>query len=122
MDSFKIAKRITIIEKLKAEKQTAKNMIDDALINNDSYRKLEMQAEALRDDLKSKKSEILALESNEKVISKMREIAQDLKEEQEVLVEELVEYYRQTKSLEIESADGKKMKLKFSARLIPLGE
>lgn len=121
MDSYKIAKRITIIEKLKAEKQTTKDMIEDTLINNDEYRKLEMQAEALRDDLKAKKSEILALESNEKVVSKMKEIAQDIKEEQEVLVEELVEYYRQTKSLEIESEDGKKMKLKFSARLIPLG-
>ena len=120
MDSTAISKRITIIEKLKQEKQTTKDMIDDALVNNDEYRKLEMEAEALRDDLKAKKSEILALESNEKVVSKMKEIAGDLKEEQEILVEELIEYYRQTQKTEILSNDGKKMKLKFSARLIPL--
>ncbi|EKD22761.1 MAG: hypothetical protein ACD_83C00279G0001 [uncultured bacterium] len=120
MDSTAISKRITIIEKLKQEKQTTKDMIDDALVNNDEYRKLEMEADALRDDLKSKRSEILALESNEKVVSKMKEIAGDLKEEQEILVEELIEYYRQTQKTEILSNDGKKMKLKFSARLIPL--
>ena len=120
MDSTAISKRITIIEKLKQEKQTTKDMIDDALVNNDEYRKLEMEADALRDDLKSKRSESLALESNEKVVSKMKEIAGDLKEEQEILVEELIEYYRQTQKTEILSNDGKKMKLKFSARLIPL--
>lgn len=120
MDSTAISKRITIVEKLKQEKQTTKDMIDDALVNNDEYRKLEMEAEALRDDLKAKKSEILALESNEKVVLKMKEIAGDLKEEQEILVEELIEYYRQTQKTEILSNDGKKMKLKFSARLIPL--
>lgn len=120
MDSTAISKRITIVEKLKQEKQTTKDMIDDALVNNDEYRKLEMEAEALRDDLKAKRSEILALESNEKVVSKMKEISGDLKEEQEILVEELIEYYRQTQKTEILSNDGRKMKLKFSARLIPL--
>lgn len=120
MDSTAMSKRITIIEKLKQEKQTTKDMIDDALVNNDEFRKLEMEAEALRDDLKAKRSEILALESNEKVVLKMKEISGDLKEEQEILVEELIEYYRQTQKTEILSNDGKKMKLKFSARLIPI--
>lgn len=120
METTSISKRITIIEKLKQEKQTTKDMIDDALVNNDEYRKLEMEAQALRDDLKAKKSEILSLESNEKVVSKIKEISGDLKEEQEILVEELIEYYRQTQKTEILSNDGRKMKLKFSARLIPL--
>jgi hypothetical protein len=79
-----------------------------------------MQIDTLKEDLLAKKSEILARESNEPMVAKYKEIGQDLKEEREVLAEELVEYYRQTKSTEIESADGRKMKLKFSARLIPL--
>lgn len=120
METASISKRISLVEKLRHEQQTSKDMLDDALINDDEYRKLQMQVDTLKEDLAAKKSEILARESNEAVVVKHKEIGRDLKEEREVLAEELVEYYRQTQATEIESADGKKMKLKFSARLIPL--
>ena len=118
--SSSLSKRITIVEKLKHEKQTAKEMLDDALINNDEYRKIEMQIEQLKEDLKAKKAELLAVEKNEKIVSKMKEIGQDLKEEREILTEELIEHYRTTQKKEVLSEDGKKLMMKLSARLIPL--
>lgn len=120
MNTSTISNRIQIIEDLKTQRQSAKEMIDDALINEDEYRKLKLQLESLQGDLKAKKQEVLNRGENEKLAVKVKEISQDLKEEQEILVDELVEYYRQTKATEIESSDGTRMKLKFSARLIPL--
>lgn len=120
METGAISKRISLIEKLKHEQQTSKDMLDDALINDDEFRKLQMQVDTLKEDLAAKKSEILARESNEPNVVKHKEIGRDLKEEREILAEELVEYYRQTGGSEIESAEGKRMKLKFSARVIPL--
>lgn len=120
METVGIAKRIAIIDKLKEERQAAKDIIDDALINDDEYRRLEMQVNAQKSDLAAKKAEILTRAENEKIIQKYKEVGQDLKEEREVLAEELIELYRQTQTTEILSADGKKLKLKFSARLIPL--
>lgn len=122
METNSISKRISLIEELKNERQTAKDMIDDALVNNDQYRKIKLELEAIQSDLKAKKVEILAAPENEKVVAKYKEIGQDLKEEREILAEELVEYYRQTQATEIESVDGTKMKLKFSAKLIPLNQ
>lgn len=122
MNTSTISKRIQVIEDLKTQRQSAKEMIDDILINEDEYRKLKLQLESLQGDLKAKKLEVLNRSENEKLVVKVKEINQDLKEEQEILVDELVEYYRQTQKSEIESSDGTKMKLKFSARLIPLNQ
>lgn len=120
MDITSISKRIEIVENLKKEKQTAKEMLDDSLINDDEYRKLKLQLESMQGDLKAKKAEIIARSENEKVIFKYKEINQELKEERETLALELIEFYRQTQGTEIESLDGTRLKLKFSAKLIPL--
>ena len=120
MNTSSIAKRIQIIEDLKTEKQSVKDMLDDSLINDDEYRKLKPQLESIQGDLKAKKTEIIARSENEKLISKFKEINQELKEERETLTAELIEFYRQTQGTEIESLDGTRLKLKFSAKLIPL--
>ena len=120
MNTSSIAKRIQIIEDLKTEKQSVKDMLDDSLINDDEYRKLKLQLESIQGDLKAKKTEIIARSENEKLISKFKEINQELKEERETLTAELIEFYRQTQGTEIESLDGTRLKLKFSAKLIPL--
>lgn len=122
METGSIVKRIELIEKLKAERQTSKDMLDDSLINNDQYRKIKIEIESLQNDLKAKKAEIFALAENESTVSKLKDISQDLRQEREILATELVEYYRQTQATEILALDGTKLKLKFSAKLIPLNK
>ena len=46
----------------------------------------------------------------------LKEKRQELKENKEVLTQELLDYYRESGSLEIEDAEGNVKKIKFSAR------
>ncbi len=110
-------KRIAIIEKLKTEAKELKNMIDDTLENSDEYRELKEQKKHMTREYNLVKDQILNEPKTAKLKEKMKETAKELREEREILSQELAVHFSKVGKSEIEMPDGKVYKFKFSATL-----
>ena len=117
-----IVRRIKIIEDLAEELNKIKALYEESLDNDDTFQEIEEHAKALRDESKEKKQQVLDKPEIKEFMQQIKEIRQDMKENSEVLSQELADYYKESGLLEITDADGKVRKIKFSAKLVDFGE
>ena len=101
-----VRRRISILEKAKVELKKLKEMHDDMLINDPGFNKAD---EALKELAKKKKdiqSQLDKQPAAVEVNTKLKDIKEQIKSNEEALSQELMEYYKTSGVTEIEDADG----------------
>ena len=117
METDSIKKRIDIIETLTNELKTMNDMLKDLLQNDPSYAKAEEEKSKVREYAKVAKNKVEEKSDVKKMLIDMKEKKDEIKEAQETLSLELIEYYRQNSVLTIEDAQGRVREMKISVRL-----
>ena len=122
MDTNSIVKRLKILQELSEELNVLKDSYDDALNNDAQYQRAQEEIEEFKTQVKEKTEEVKTKVLEKSTFKNLREDIKEKKEEiknhQEILSHELVEYYKETGLLEIEDPEGNVKKMKFSVKLV----
>lgn len=114
-----VRRRLSIIESSKIELKKLKEMHDDAFLGNELY----VKADKLVKEATQKRKEIQAQLSKQsavaEVFDKMKNLKEQIRDEESTLADELMEYYKTAGVLEIEDADGNVQEFIFTVRLKP---
>lgn len=119
MDLAEIRKRISSLETYKNENKIARQALADELENNGSYiEACDIVKEAM---IKRKqiKDEIMTQAETQKIIAGIKENKEEVETLEEILSNELVEYFHEKKVSEIEDADGEKRQFKIMVKILP---
>ena len=117
METEMILKRLKIIQDLHEELNKMKEHYDDALESNAPYQELKVELSKIREESKVKQEKILNNSSYKGLSEQIKEKRQELKENNEILAQELIEYYKENGTLEIQDHEGNVKKMKFSVRI-----
>ena len=112
MNTDMINKRMKIIEDIQAELNKLKTHYEEALENDAGFQKVQEEVE------KVKEEKILTNNAYKAINDQLKEKRLELKEQKEALSQELVDYYREHGTPEIEDNDGNVKRMKFSVRLV----
>ena len=118
MSTTNINKRIKILEDLQEELNKLKALYEESLENDTQFQETQEAETKVRNELKEKKVKILANSTYENFREQMKELKQDIKENKEVLSQELVEYYKESGNQEIVDEEGREKIIKFTAKLV----
>ncbi len=113
-----IAKRLKIISDLNEELNKIKALHDESLENSKEFQEVQEQEEKIKQETKEKKEKLMASPTLKAMQDQIKELRNDLKENKEVLAQELADYYKDSGSMEITDEDGNVKRIKFAARLL----
>lgn len=117
-----LGKRIGMLEKLKKELNEVQGMLSDALENDSRYQEVKEKQQAAARDANLVKSQVMNEPANAKLVTKQKEIRQEMGEEKRIMAQELAVYFSKEGRSEIELEDGSKFSFKLSASLFRRGE
>lgn len=113
-----IKTHISGIDKRKSELKKKREMVESALLNDETYRLHNDQAkEAAKIKSKTKK-QILDQQENKQLVADTLELASEVKEMDGALSDYLREYQRMSGSTEIETDDGDVREIVYVAKLV----
>lgn len=113
-----IKSHIASIDKLREENRKHKQMLDDALLNDQVYQEhLKIAKEATKQK-SATKQQIMKQPANIVLANKIKSMSTELKEKQMALSDYLLEYQRMTGVNEIEGDDGEVREIVNSAKVI----
>ncbi len=113
-----IKERIARVDKLKEEIRPHKEMLDLTLENDQNYSEKFQDSKKASKELMIVKKDIMNRPQVKQIVSKIKELRDELKETQEALSDYLREYQRMTGSNQFEGTDGELRTIVFSAKLI----
>lgn len=113
-----IKNHITDIDKRKAELKSQREMMDSALMNDETYRLHTEEAKKAAKIKAQTKFQILQLPTNKQLSEKVKELAAEIKELDGALSDYLREYQRMSGSTEIETNDGEVREIVYVAKLV----
>lgn len=119
MELNKIHERLGLIENYKEKNKIARESLKSELENNEEYMAIRDEMQTLAERLKRLKSEIWAQAETQKLSTDIKENKEELDTLEEILSTELMEYYKESETMEIEDADGEKRQFKLVAKLLP---
>src|SRR3989344_247859 len=114
-----VRRRMTIIEKSKEEFKKLKEMHDSALMNNTVYVEADKAVKDTTNKRKLVANQLTKQPGMAETIGKMKDIKEQIKENEESLADELMEYYRTAGVTEIEDENGHVQEFVISIRLKP---
>jgi len=118
MSTERIQNRIKILEDIKKEAKKLKAVYKETLEEKPSYQEIQEEKKKMREQQQDLKLKVMKDPQLSDYDLQLKELAQDLKENQEILSQELVDYYKDTGSLELTDEEGNRKKIVFSAKLI----
>ena len=119
MELIKIHERLSHIEDFKEKNKVAKEALKSELENNDEYMAAQEEMKTLSERLKRLKGEIWAQAETQKLAADIKDNKEELDTLEEILSTELMEYYKENETTEIEDVDGEKRQFKLVAKLLP---
>jgi len=118
METGVIQKRLKILDDLVHEIAKLKASLEDALMDDPNYGKMMEEEEETKKVKKEKKDRIMSTATIKGYQEELKEKMQEIKEIREILSQELVDYYKDSGTLEIVDADGNVKRMKFSVKLV----
>lgn len=118
METGVIQKRLKILDDLMREVGKLKGSLEDALMDDSNYGKMMEEEEETKKVKKEKKDQIMSTATIKGYQEELKEKMQEIKEIREILSQELVDYYKDSGTLEIVDADGNVKRMKFSVKLV----
>lgn len=119
MDISIIKERIGQVETFRNENKISRQALQNELDNDTDYLAVCEEMKAIQDKRKRIREAIWSKPETQKLLSDIKENREELTILQEILSTELMEYYAENKTDEIEDADGEQRKFKFSAKFAP---
>ena len=117
MDLGVIKERIGIIERLEQENRVSRELLKDVLENSETYKDVAAKAKESATEKKRIKDTIMSEPENKSAVESIRENMEEISTLKEILSAELMEFYQEKKTDEIEAADGTPRKFKISIKL-----
>jgi len=121
MSQEMIVKRLGIMEQLQQELNKLRTHYEETLENDPQYQKIQEEREKVKSEVsqsKEKQEKVMETPSYKAISDQIKEKRTELKEHKEVLAQELIEYYRENGTMEIEDAEGNVKRMKFSVKLV----
>lgn len=119
MNIPQIQKRIQKIEEYKIQIQKAKEVIDEQLQSHPGYEQANKKSKEAQAEKKRIKEEVLSRPENDKLVWEIKENKEEIATLEQILSQELVEYYQKNKEDSIEDANGEKRKFRISVKIFP---
>ena len=113
-----IDKRLTIISDLQDEINKLKALYEESLENDPQYQEMQEQEAEVKKEVKVKKEKVLLNSTYQNFQVQIKDLRKEIQENKEILAQDLVDYYKETGSLEVEDEEGNAKRIKFSARLV----
>ena len=116
-----INKRLEIIQELQNELNKLRTHYEETLENDPQFQKIQQEEEDVKKESsasKEKKEKVLSTPSYKAIADQIKEKRTEMKEHKEALSQELVDYYRENGTLEIEDPEGNVKRMKFSVKLV----
>lgn len=118
MDQQVIQKRLKIIQELTEELNKLRDDLEQALMDNPEYTKMLEADEENKKLRKERKERVMSTALVKGYQEEIKQKLQEIRENKEILAQELVDYYRENGTLEITDADGNVKRVKFSVKLV----
>lgn len=121
MSQEMIVKRLDIMEQLHQELNKLRTHYEETLENDPQFQRIQEEKEKVKSEVsqsKEKQEKILENPSYKAISDQIKEKKTELKEHNEALAQELIEYYRENGSMEIEDSEGNVKRMKFSVKLV----
>jgi hypothetical protein len=118
-EEISVPKRIEQIETFEKENKEARNMLKEALENDPAYLEVIEEIRASTAKRQKIKNEIMAKIANQKIQSQIKENNEELVTLKDILSVELMNFYQEKQTDEIEDQYGEKRKFKIIAKLLP---
>lgn len=115
-----IQRRLKIISDLQAEINKLKTNYDESLENNPTYQEAQKQEEEVKKIKEAAKVKVEKVKENptlKGMQEQLRELKEEMKNNKDVLSQELADYYKESGSMEIADEEGNIKHIKFSAKL-----
>jgi hypothetical protein len=113
-----IQKRLQIINDLTAEFNSLKENYDDMLEDDPLYQEVQEKELEVREEKKASRTRLMTNSTYYEMSEEIKEKRREIKENNEILSQELVELYRKEGKLEIIDTEGNVKRMKFSVRLV----
>jgi len=115
-----IQRRLKIISDLQVEINKVKTMYDESLENNAMYQEAQKQEEEVKKIKEAAKVKVEKVKENptlKGMMDQIKELKEDMKNNKDVLSQELADYYKDSGSMEIADEEGNVKHIKFNAKL-----
>ncbi len=106
MSTDTITKRLKILSDLNEELNKIKALYDESLENDPKYQEIQEEQNKVKDQYKEQRAKILEDTTFADLNNQVKELRQDIKENKEILAQELADYYKDSGSLEIVDEEG----------------
>jgi len=113
-----INKRLKIIDDLQEEINRVRALFNESLENVPQFQEVQEKQTVVRKETKEKKEKILEEPAIKGLQTELKGLLSEIKENKEVLSQELAEYYKESGSLQIVDNEGNVKRIKFTARLV----
>ncbi len=113
-----IKNHISLIDKNKAELKKQREMLESALLNDETYRLHTEEAKKVTKTRALTKYQILQLPANKVLADKVKELAAQTRELGSALSDYLREYMRMSGTTEIETDEGEVREIIYVAKLV----
>ena len=107
-----------IIDDLKEELNKINALYKESLDEDPVYQEVQEKEQEYRESKKERTTQVMEKPVIKEFKDQCGELRKEIKENKEVLGQELAEYFRETGSTEIEDADGNIKRMVFSVRLV----
>ena len=113
-----VTKRLKIISDLQEELNRIRALRDESLENDPQYQQFQEETTKIREESKVKKDKILSTPTVKPMLDDIKKLRDEINENKEILAQELIDYYKESGSMEIVDQDGNTKRMKFSVRLV----
>lgn len=118
MSVEKIQNRLRIINDIKEEIKKLKEVYTESLEQDQSYMELQEEKKRVREQNRTHKLRIQNNPTYSEYELQLKELRQDVRENREILAQELADYYKESGKMEIVDDEGKTKKIVFSVKLV----
>lgn len=118
MSTDTINKRLSIISDLQDEINKIKAIYEEDLEENPAQQEIEEAQAKVKEEIREKKAQIKNDPKLNEYMLQLKELRAELKDQKEVLSQELVDHYKESGKMEITDNTGNVKRIKFSAKLI----
>lgn len=107
------------LDELKVKQKDYKERLKNIIENDTELSTYEEQAEQATQQFKKRKQEIMERPESREAQAKLKEIAEEMRDIQESLTNNLLVYFQITGTSSFETPDGNEREFKLNARLLP---
>ncbi len=118
MSTEKITNRLKIINDISDEIKKVKAIYTETLEEDQSYIELQEERKKIREQSRTQKLRALNNPNFSEYELQLKELREDMKENKEILAQELADYYKESGKMEIVDEEGHTRRIVFSAKLV----